>query len=279
MQTWMEIRLPGLDGAGWLAGAAVLGLALGSFLNVVLARLPAMLEYRWRLDGQPDGAAACAPPPGLAHPPSRCPHCATALRWRHNVPVLSWLWLRGRCAFCAAPIAARYPLVEAATGALCAGIAVLYGPTLLALALMGLAAMLLVLACFDLEHLLLPDCLTLPLLWAGLLANAAGMGLATPAQAIAGAAAGYALLAGVAWAFRRRTGRDGLGLGDAKLLAALGAWLGWQALPALLLAAGLWGVAAGLLARWRRRAALQPLGPGLAFGAALIVAGAGLMAR
>ncbi|WP_143280217.1 prepilin peptidase [Bordetella bronchiseptica] len=105
------------------------------------------------------------------------------------------------------------------------------------------------------------------------------MGLATPAQAIAGAAAGYALLAGVAWAFRRRTGRDGLGLGDAKLLAALGAWLGWQALPALLLAAGLWGVAAGLLARWRRRAALQPLGPGLAFGAALIVAGAGLMAR
>ncbi|KDD57620.1 prepilin peptidase [Bordetella bronchiseptica] len=263
MQTWMEIRLPGLDGAGWLAGAAVLGLALGSFLNVVLARLPAMLEYRWRLDVQPDGAAACAPPPGLAHPPSRCPHCATALRWRHNVPVLSWLWLRGRCAFCAAPIAARYPLVEAATGALCAGIAVLYGPTLLALALMGLAAMLLVLACFDLEHLLLPDCLTLPLLWAGLLANAAGMGLATPAQAIAGAAAGYALLAGVAWAFRRRTGRDGLGLGDAKLLAALGAWLGWQALPALLLAAGLWGVAAGLLA----------------FGAALIVAGAGLMAR
>ncbi|ARP79308.1 hypothetical protein CAL11_20400 [Bordetella genomosp. 6] len=276
----MEIRLSGLGGAGWLAGAATLGLVLGSFLNVVLARLPAMLEYRWRLDGQPEGEAACAPPPGLTHPPSRCPHCATPLRWRHNVPVLSWLWLRGRCAFCAAPIAARYPLVEAASGALFAGIAALYGPTLLALALMGLAAALLALACFDVEHLLLPDCLTLPLLWAGLLANAAGMGLATPVQAIAGAAAGYALLAGLAWAFRRRTGRDGLGLGDAKLLAALGAWLGWQALPALLLAAGLWGVAAGLLARWRRRAALQPLGPGLAFGAAAwVAAGAGLLAR
>ncbi|MBN3268097.1 hypothetical protein CUR95_12640 [Bordetella bronchiseptica] len=276
----MEIRLPGLGGAGWLAGAATLGLVLGSFLNVLLARLPAMLEYRWRLDGQPGGEAACAPPPGLTHPPSRCPHCATPLRWRHNVPVLSWLWLRGRCAFCAAPIAARYPLVETASGALFAGIAALYGPTLLALALMGLAAALLALACFDIEHLLLPDCLTLPLLWAGLLANAAGMGLATPVQAIAGAAAGYALLAGVAWAFRRRTGRDGLGLGDAKLLAALGAWLGWPALPALLLAAGLWGVAAGLLARWRRRAALQPLGPGLAFGAAAwVAAGAGLLAR
>ncbi len=212
------------------------GLTVGSFLNVVIHRLPIMLSRAWRLEASAELGAAAEPSPvpfNLAVPRSHCPACGARIKVAHNIPVLGWLRLRGRCAACAAPISPRYPIVEL-LGLLAALAAVLaFGLTWAAVAAALCLWTLIALSGLDLEAGLLPDRLTLPLLWCGLLANLSGA-FAPLASAVGGAAAGYLLPWAAAWAFKLAAGREGMGRGDFKLCAAIGAWLGWQALPAVL---------------------------------------------
>lgn len=273
-----------------LAAALILGLLVGSFLNVVAYRLPRQLQRTWRREAlawlAADGAApdvepaanavAAEEPFNLVVPRSRCPCCGAGIAACDNIPVLSWLWLRGRCRHCAAPISWRYPLLELASGALAVLVVLRLGATPQALAGLLLGWSLLALAVIDGEHQLLPDLITVPLLWLGLLLNTAEL-FAPLASAVVGAAAGYLLLWSVYWLFRFATGREGMGYGDFKLLAALGAWFGWEALPALLLIASaggaLYGSAAILLRRQGRRTPFA-FGPFLALaGGAALLAG------
>jgi len=273
-----------------LAAALILGLLVGSFLNVVAYRLPRQLQRTWRREAlawlAADGAAPDAEPAAnavaaeepfnLVVPRSRCPCCGAGIAACDNIPVLSWLWLRGRCRHCAAPISWRYPLLELASGALAVLVVLRLGATPQALAGLLLGWSLLALAVIDGEHQLLPDLITVPLLWLGLLLNTAEL-FAPLASAVVGAAAGYLLLWSVYWLFRLATGREGMGYGDFKLLAALGAWFGWEALPALLLIASaggaLYGSAAILLRRQGRRTPFA-FGPFLALaGGAALLAG------
>lgn len=282
---------------------ALLGLVVGSFLNVVIHRWPLMLERQWwgevaaqlgdadahqRAFGAPPAGALDAAaqhlqqrldalgPLGLARPRSHCPVCGHRLAWHENLPLLGWLRLRGRCAACGARIPARYPVVELLTAALFGALALRHGAAPQVLLWCGVAAALVALSVIDWETTLLPDGLTLPLLWAGLLASALGWTVA-PADAIAGAAAGYGVLWAVHDGFRLATGKDGMGHGDFKLLAALGAWLGWQALLPVLLLASVIGAGVGLAmkaAGTLREGRYVPFGPFLA-GAGLAVMLAG----
>lgn len=251
------------------ATLAVLGLLVGSFLNVVIARLPRMLESAWRRDcaavsGLPaDGESA---PFNLVTPRSRCLHCATPVRAHDNVPVLSWLLLRGRCRSCQASISPRYPLVELAASALACLVASRFGPGFTAIAAAGMCWTLLALAAIDLDTMLLPDDLTLPLLWAGLVLNLRAAFVPLE-DAVVGALAGYLSLWLVYWGFKLATGKEGMGHGDFKLLAALGAWLGWQALPMIVLSAAGVGAIVGLVLIALRRLGRDrpmPFGPFLA---------------
>ena len=257
-----------------VAVAAMLGLLVGSFLNVVIHRLPKMMEADWQaqaaeLRGEDAPARARY---NLVVPRSACPSCGTPIAAWQNVPVLSWLLLRGRCGHCSAPIPARYPIVEALTGVLAACAIARYGASAAGAGAMLLTFFLVALAFIDLDTQLLPDDLTLPLLWLGLAFNLAGT-FAPIADAVVGAMAGYGILWAVYWAFRLATGKEGMGHGDFKLLAALGAWFGWQALPAIVLLASAVGAAVGIamivFARHRREVPI-PFGPYLA--------GAGLLA-
>lgn len=246
------------------AACLVLGLVVGSFLNVVAYRLPLMLERQW----QGSDVAEGAPRFDLLQPGSHCPRCKTPVAWRHNVPLLGWLWLRGRCAACRAPIPVRYPLLELAAGLLAALVALRFGPTPAALAAMGLSFALLTLTVIDIDHMLLPDAITLPGIWAGLLVNLGGT-FTNIESAVIGAAAGYLVLWLVYHLFRWFTGKEGMGYGDFKLLAAIGAWLGWQVLPATVLiaaGAGLLYALATFLAGRRQSAQPIPFGPFLAVG-------------
>jgi leader peptidase (prepilin peptidase)/N-methyltransferase len=264
--------------------AAVLGLAVGSWLTVVVHRLPRIMEYDWDsqarepcqgdLQSEPHGNAAAADPlvppppprPSLLRPASHCPACAAPLRGWHRVPVLGCLLLRGRCASCGAAIGWRYPLIEITTALLFAACVWRLGPTVAAACAMVFTAALVALAWIDLETGLLPDVITLPLLWAGLLVNTAHV-FTGPASAIVGAASGYVFLWLLFHAFRLATGREGMGHGDFKLLAALGAWLGVAALPWILIMASVCGVVVGLALIFTRRVARgqpQPFGPYLA---------------
>lgn len=249
----------------------VLGLLVGSFLNVVIHRLPKMMEMQWAAEcAQLQGQAPTAPEPepfNLMVPRSRCPHCGHQIRWFENVPVLSYLALRGRCASCSAPISARYPAIELVNAALFAWCGWHWGAGWTALAWSGFAAAVLALACIDWDTTLLPDDITLPLLWAGLCL--AGLGLSgTPLpDALWGAVAGYLSLWLVYWAFRLATGKEGMGYGDFKLFAALGAWFGWQALIPIILMASLIGAIVGIgikLAGRLREGGYVPFGPFLA---------------
>jgi leader peptidase (prepilin peptidase)/N-methyltransferase len=262
------------------AAAFLFGLAIGSFLNVVIYRLPVMLERQWRsqaaeLEGRP------APPQdgrfNLVVPRSRCPVCQAQIRGIHNVPILSWIALRGRCASCRAPISLRYPLVELATGAAFAAVAWHFGFGLSAALAFVLTAYLIALTGIDIDRQLLPDILTIPLLWIGLVASlwqVAGQA-APPAalrDAVIGAAAGYAFLWLVFQLFRLATGKEGMGYGDFKLFAAIGAWLGWQMLPLVLMLAAAVGAVVGvamMAASRLGRGVPIPFGPYLA-GAAWI---------
>lgn len=270
--------------AAFIAVAFVFGLIVGSFLNVVIYRLPVMLERQWRDDcaqlaiAAPttavDAATAAAiePPFNLVVPRSTCPACKAPIKGIHNVPLLSYLALRGRCANCRVRISARYPAVELLTGILTALVAWRFGFGWAAASAIVVTWFLVALTFIDLDHQLLPDSLTLPLLWLGLVASlvwrAGDQTLPVdPVSAITGAAIGYGSLWAVYHAFRLLTGKEGMGYGDFKLLAALGAWLGWQMLlPIVLFSAGV-GAMVGIaliLARRQQRGTPIPFGPFLA---------------
>lgn len=261
---WHVFDLP----LGVFVGAAALaGLFAGNWLTVLTHRLPRMMEREWQaqcLDAV--GKARPASGYGLLSPASHCPACnAPVTRWG-RLPVVGWLWLRGRCAACQVPIGWRYPAIELLTCALFAACAWRFGPTPAALAAMGLSAMLVALAWIDFESTLLPDVLTQPLVWAGLLANLLGA-FTSLQMAVLGAVAGYIFLWVIFHVFRLLTGREGMGHGDFKLLAALGAWFGIEALPTLLLSASLAGVVVGgalTLSGRASRGQPLPFGPYLA---------------
>ena len=271
-----------LDPAVATAVAAVLGLLVGSFLNVVIHRLPRMLERGWHaqcaeLRGE---APPKEPTYNLVVPRSACPHCGHRIGAHENVPVVSWLVLRGRCSACKAPISARYPLVELLAAALGAFAIWRFGPTWQGLAACGLLWTLVALTFIDLDTQLLPDDVTLPLLWSGLLANV--FGLFVPlAEAVVGAIAGYLSLWIVYWAFKLVRGKEGMGYGDFKLLAALGGWLGWKTLPAIVLMSSAVGAVIGIaliVFKSRDRATPLPFGPYLAIaGAIALFAGPALV--
>jgi leader peptidase (prepilin peptidase)/N-methyltransferase len=266
------------------AGSAfIMGLLIGSFLNVVIYRLPIILEREWRSQAAELNPPAAAGPAGLGSdaaarftlsvPRSACPRCMVPITAWQNIPVVSWLVLRGRCAACKAPISARYPLVELATAALSAAVAWHFGFGASAACALGVTWALIALAGIDVDHQLLPDDITLPLLWAGLAASVLfgatdGAGLpVSPRDAILGAVCGYLSLWSVFHVFRLVTGKEGMGYGDFKLFAALGAWLGWKQLPLVILLAAASGAALGILMivlRGRDRAAPMPFGPYLA---------------
>lgn len=231
-----------------LIGAAfVLGALIGSFLNVVIYRLPVMMERAW----EDEIAVAQGGEPvererfNLIVPRSRCGQCGHVITALENIPLLSWLFLRGRCSACGTRISGRYPLVEVFTALLFAACAWTFGPTLQTVAAMVFCATLVALAGIDLDTQLLPDQLTLPLLWLGLFLNIFGFFARLP-DAVIGAAAGYLVLWSVYWLFKLATGREGMGYGDFKLLGALGAWFGWQALPMLLLVSSVVGAVIGI---------------------------------
>ena len=287
---------------------ALLGLCVGSFLNVVTHRVPLILERQWWADvaqqlGDADSwrrvfgsartdtvptadhqrtatalgqAVAALAPLSIARPRSRCPACGHQLAWHENLPLLGWLKLKGRCSACNARIAMRYPVVEFATAALFAAIAWRFGSQPVVLLWSAFAAVLLALALIDWDTTLLPDAMTLPLLWAGLVAAGLGWTLSLP-SALWGAVAGYVSLWSVYWLFKLTTGKEGMGYGDFKLLAALGAWLGWQMIVPILLLASVIGAVVGIamkLAATLREGRYVPFGPFLA-GAGLVVMFAG----
>jgi len=279
------------------AALALLGLVIGSFLNVVIHRVPIILERQWWSDvasqladrdsfrrvfnaeapaglmqagtalGKTLGALK---PLSIAKPASRCPACGHRIRWTENIPLVSWLLLKGRCVACGIGISARYPLIELGTAALFAAVGWRFGAQPVALLWCAVVAVLLALAAIDWDTTVLPDALTLPLLWAGL--AAAGLGLVpghSLADSLAGTAVGYLSLWSVYWLFKLTTGKEGMGYGDFKLLAALGAWLGWQAILPIVLFASVLGAAVGLVMKATgalREGRFVPFGPFLAGG-------------
>jgi leader peptidase (prepilin peptidase)/N-methyltransferase len=246
----------------------LVGLSVGSFLNVVIHRLPIMMDRDW--------AAQCAElrgeetTPGdtltLSKPRSRCPSCGHVITAMENVPLLSWLMLRGRCSACGTRISVRYPLVELLAGLLSAACAVAFGPTLQLIGALVFVWALIALTFIDLDTQLLPDSITLPLVWVGLAINLPG-GFTDLESAVTGAIAGYLVLWTVFWAFKLATGKEGMGYGDFKLLAAIGAFLGWQVLPVVILLSSLVGAVVGIamiVLRSHKREVPIPFGPYLA---------------
>jgi leader peptidase (prepilin peptidase) / N-methyltransferase len=294
----------GLDLAVWLSPAVLglLGLCIGSFLNVVIHRLPLMMERQWLHESaaQLTDAAAMArvagitpteasklakavddfgcriealPPLTLSRPRSRCPHCGHVLRWHENLPLLGWLRLGGKCSACKAPIGARYPLVELATGLAFAALSWRFGAQPTTLLWCGFVAALIALAMIDWDTTLLPDSINQPLLWAGLAAALMGWTIPLP-QALMGALAGYLSLWSVYWLFKLATGKEGMGYGDFKLLAALGAWLGWQMILPIVLGASAIGAVVGVVMKMKaalREGRYVPFGPFLAGGGLVVL--------
>ena len=245
-----------------------LGLLVGSFLNVVIHRLPKMMELEWRQQARSmlQLAAVEEAPLSLNKPASHCPACNAPIRAWQNIPLLSWLLLRGRAACCEVRIGVRYPLVELLTGLASAACAWRFGFGLELLGALLLSWALIALAFIDLDTQLLPDDITLPLLWFGLLFALTG-GFVDLQSAVIGAMAGYLSLWLVFWAFKLATGKEGLGYGDFKLLAALGAWLGWAALPQIILLSSVVGALSGIamiVTKRQQRGAAMPFGPYLA---------------
>jgi len=249
----------------------VLGLMVGSFLNVVIHRLPALIEREWRaqcaeLLELPDRAPQAGEPFNLMVPRSHCPACGHRIGALENIPVASYLWLGGRCSACGTRISPRYPIVELASAALAAVVVWQLGWSAAAVAGVLLTWTLIPVAVIDYDHQIIPDAITLPGLWLGLLCNLFGA-LASIESAVIGAAAGYGVLWLVYHGFRLMTGKEGMGYGDFKLLALLGAWLGWQALPVIVLLASFVGAAVGIalivLGRHERTKPI-PFGPYLA---------------
>jgi leader peptidase (prepilin peptidase)/N-methyltransferase len=256
-----------------LATVLVLGLLVGSFLNVVIYRLPVMMQRAWALEaaeiaGEPEPDL---PRFNLIKPDSTCPACGHLIRAWENIPVVSYIALGGKCSQCKTRISPRYPIVEAVTGLLSLAIAWQFGATLQTAALLIFFWSLIALTMIDVDHQLLPDSITLPLLWLGLLLNL-GEGFTTLGQAVIGAVAGYLSLWSIYWAFKLLTGKEGMGYGDFKLFAAFGAWFGWVSLPLIILLSSLVGAVAGIgmiAVLGRDRQIPIPFGPYLC-GAALV---------
>src|SRR5262245_4254296 len=255
--------------------ALLLGLLVGSFLNVVIHRLPQMMLRDWQEQAR-EALSLPAEPKGpvfnLILPNSRCPHCSHEIRAWENIPVVSYLALGGKCSSCKAPISKRYPLVELACGLLSAYVAWHLGFNWQTATFLVLTWGLLAMSMIDIDHQLLPDALVLPLLWFGLILNSQGL-FASLEDALWGAVAGYMSLWSVYWLFKLVTGKEGMGHGDFKLLAAVGAWLGWQALLPIVLAASLLGAVVGIgmkISGALREGRYVPFGPFLA-GAGLLV--------
>jgi leader peptidase (prepilin peptidase)/N-methyltransferase len=287
----------------WLlspAALGLLGLMVGSFLNVVIHRFPLILERQWWGDvahqladtvsyrrvfavEAPKAvaqagealrkAAEALPALSLARPASRCPSCGHKIQWFENIPVISWIALRGRCAECKTTISKRYPFIELLSAALFAGVAWRIGAQPVALLWCAFVAMLLALSAIDWDTTVLPDAMTLPLLWAGIAAAAIGWTLPLEASLI-GAAVGYFSLWSVYWLFKLTTGKEGMGYGDFKLLAAIGAWLGWQAILPVVLMASIIGAAVGIgmkMSGALREGRYVPFGPFLAGGGVAVL--------
>jgi leader peptidase (prepilin peptidase)/N-methyltransferase len=261
--------MPDLPLIAWIAIAAVLGLVVGSFLNVVILRLPVRLEAQWRreacdvLELEPEETPL---PPGVVQEPSHCPHCKHRLGVTDNIPIFSWLFLRGRCRYCRAPISIQYPLVELLTAVLSAIIVWKFGPTWAALAGLFLTWVLVAASGIDMRTQLLPDQLTLPTLWVGLLLSLFPL-FVEPKAAILGAAIGYLSLWSVYWLFKLLTGKEGMGFGDFKLLAVMGAWMGPGALLPIILLSSLVGALIGgtmIAMRKHEREIPMPFGPFIA---------------
>ncbi|MGB1335826.1 MAG: prepilin peptidase [Luminiphilus sp.] len=251
----------------------VLGLVVGSFLNVVIYRLPEMMEAQWRRDYAEFSGEAPEESPklSLAFPGSRCPHCDAEIKPTQNIPVLSYLALGGKCAACKAPISVRYPVVEAVTASLWVLCGLQFGVSNALAGAMFLTAVLVVLTVIDLDHQLLPDSLTLPLVWIGLLFNIDNTFVSLE-SAVLGAVFGYLCLWTVFWLFKIVTGKEGMGHGDFKLLAALGAWFGLAALPTIVLLSSVVGAVLGvalIVTGKQDRETPMPFGPFLA-GAGLV---------
>lgn len=253
----------------------VLGLMVGSFLNVVIYRLPMMLEAQWKAEATEYSGIAL--PPGekfnLMLPRSRCPKCDHVIRWYENIPVASYFFLRAKCSQCKTPISPRYPCVEIATSILFAFCGWQWGMSVTAMAWAGFSASLVALTMIDWDTTLLPDDITLPLMWAGLIAAAAQWSSIPLLDAVWGCVAGYLSLWSIYWAFKLGTGKEGMGYGDFKLFAALGAWFGWQALIPIILMASVIGAIVGIVMKFTsglREGGYIPFGP--------FLAGAGLTA-
>jgi leader peptidase (prepilin peptidase)/N-methyltransferase len=247
---------------------AVLGLLVGSFLNVVIYRLPKMLEQDWKeqcsliLEQDTPSVEKVT----LSTPNSTCPHCGHAIKPWENIPIISYLFLRGKCSACRAPISIRYPIIEAVTALLSLSVAYKFGASYTTLACLALTWSLVALTMIDADTQLLPDNITLPLLWLGLIVNYFGV-VTDFSSAFWGAIFGYLALWSVYWAFKLLTGKEGMGYGDFKLLAALGAWLGWQMLPIIILLSSVVGAVIGIamiLVRGKDKNVPMPFGPYLA---------------
>ena len=275
--------MPELPFALWIALAGVLGLLVGSFLNVVILRLPARMAAAWRQEARDVlelQADATPLPPGIVREPSHCPHCKHPLSALDNIPLFGWLLLRGRCRYCQAKISIQYPLVELLSGVLSAVVVWKFGPSWAALAGLALTWTLIALSGIDFRTQLLPDQLTFPLMWLGLLLSLLPMFVTAPASILA-AAIGYLSLWSVYWAFKLLTGKEGMGHGDFKLLAALGAWMGPVALLPIILLSSLIGALVGgtlIALRKHEREIPMPFGPFIAAaGWVWFVAGAELL--
>ena len=261
--------MPDMPMIVWIAFAGVLGLVVGSFLNVVILRLPERMAAGWRQEARDvlELEADPAPlPPGIVREPSHCPHCKHPLSALDNIPLFGWLLLRGRCRYCQAKISIQYPLVELLSAVLSAVIVWKFGLSWMALAGLLLTWTVVALSGIDFRTQLLPDQLTFPLLWLGLLLALLPMFVTAPA-AILGAAIGYLSLWSVYWLFKLLTGKEGMGYGDFKLLAALGAWMGPVALLPIILLSSLIGALVGgslIALRRHQREVPMPFGPFIA---------------
>lgn len=250
-------------------GLGILGLCVGSFLNVVIHRLPVMMEHEWQAEAaslRGEGIIASPQRFNLATPRSRCPHCGHLIGALENIPVVSYILLRGRCRHCGASISPRYPLIEVLCAVLSGFTAFHFGYGLAAIGALVFVWSMIALCFIDLDTQLLPDSITLPLLWLGLLLNL-GDTYTDITGAVVGAAAGYLTLWSVYWLFKLATGKEGMGYGDFKLLAAIGAWLGWQILPLTILLSSLVGAVVGIALIVFRRHGREipiPFGPYLA---------------
>ena len=266
--------------AYFLTLATLLGLLVGSFLNVLVYRLPIMLERQWQREAQEVLGLPVTQHErfDLCLPASRCPHCAHQIRAWENIPVISYLALRGHCSACKTRISPRYPMVEIASALLSLVVAWRFGASVEALLALPLTWCLLALSLIDAEHQLLPDVLVLPMLWLGLIVNAFNL-YAPLTDALWGAVAGYLSLWTVYWVFKLATGKEGMGYGDFKLFAALGAWFGWQALIPMILMASVIGAVIGIAMKFSsglREGGYIPFGPFLAFaGLAALIVGPG----